>query len=166
MNSHPKKQLRLAGAPQSTEQPTILVGRIQQVFGDFCEVEIQGVRQTQRAILAHGLPTPCIGQRACICKDVEQDEWLIYALFPSKSADETSIDADLHPALMSFDRQTRTLSLDATRLELKALDAIEISCGAARFRLTMQGAVQILGETITSSAVGEHRIEGASIDLN
>ncbi|MGL4231608.1 MAG: hypothetical protein ACRCWJ_09595 [Casimicrobium sp.] len=145
----------------------VAVGEIRKVFTDRCEVFVDGFNATFDAILALGSATPAIGQRAYLIEDTANDQWLIAALFPTYSSSKTaSVTSSGNAPLMSFDSETRTLTLDATRMEIKALESIELRCGDARFRLTMQGAVQVSGETITSSAIGEHRIEGASIDLN
>jgi hypothetical protein len=65
-----------------------------------------------------------------------------------------------------FDTQTKVLRIQASRLQLSAVAAIELQCGDACMRLTLDGKVHIEGADVLSSAVGPNRIEGASIDLN
>lgn len=119
-----------------------------------------------RALTAMHVPLLQPGCRVLAFHDPASDEWFVHAAFAAAAAGTTGALHATAPAVMQFDAETRTLRLDASRLQLNALDSIELACGTARLKITLQGAVHIMADSITSSAVGSHRIEGASIDLN
>jgi hypothetical protein len=164
-----KKQLSATPTPSSTADAGTSIAEIRRVYADRCEVAVDNTGIPFDALLPLGSVLPFIGQRACVIKDTVNDQWLVTALFPSYDS-PSAVGAATTPSnsapLLTFDKESRTVTLDVTRMEIKALESIELRCGDARFRLTMQGAVLLSGETITSTAIGEHRIEGASIDLN
>lgn len=88
---------------------------------------------------------------------------LVIAAYP-QSGDAHDIVSSESP--LRFDRDTKTLTLTATHLDMEGLASIELRCGTSVFRLNAQGEIQIEGQAITQSAIGPYRIEGASIDLN
>jgi hypothetical protein len=58
------------------------------------------------------------------------------------------------------------LRIEASRLQLTGLAGVELRCGDAVLRLTAQGELLTQAQSITQAAIGAHRLEGASIDLN
>ena len=53
-----------------------------------------------------------------------------------------------------------------TRADRRRHQGIELRCGEAHVRITLDGKVHIEGNDIVSAAMCSNRIEGASIDLN
>jgi hypothetical protein len=129
------------------------LGVVVSVTGTACEVLLAG--QTHTAAVATHVPFLLPGQRVMAAKAGEGG-WLIVAAWPAAGSESP----------FQFDVQTRLLRIQASRLQLSAVAAIELLCGDARVRLTLDGKVQIEGAEVLSSAVGSNRIEGASIDLN
>lgn len=68
--------------------------------------------------------------------------------------------------MLELDEASGTLSISASRLKLAGVASVELACGDASVRVTVDGRVEILGNEILSAAYGSHRIEGGSIDLN
>jgi hypothetical protein len=128
-------------------------GVVAAVNGLVCEVTVAGV--THLAAVATHVPSLLPGQRVMAAQSTEGD-WLVVAAWPAAGSESP----------FQFDAQTRLLRIHASRLQLSAVGAIELHCGDARVRLTLDGKVQIEGAEVLSSAVGSNRIEGASIDLN
>jgi hypothetical protein len=112
-----------------------------------CEIDIDGVRRM--ATISTHLPYLEAGQKVIAIDTGENSGWLIVAAWP-----------------IQFDASTGTLHIQAARLNLSALAVVELSCGDARIRLSLDGKAHIEGAEIVSSAIGSNRIEGASIDLN
>jgi hypothetical protein len=120
-----------------------------------CEIDIDGVRRM--ATISTHLPYLEAGQKVIAIDTGENSGWLIVAAWP--------ILGQAKPPLQ-FDASTGTLHIQAARLNLSALAVVELSCGDARIRLSLDGKAHIEGAEIVSSAIGSNRIEGASIDLN
>jgi hypothetical protein len=129
------------------------VGTVRSVEGNRCELDIAG--------------TPCLAtisthllslqpdQRVIALSD-DDNNWLVTAAWPM-SPDEP---------LFRFDPETGALHIVVPRLQLVALGSVELRCGDAQVSLGVDGKVKVLGNEVLSSAVGSHRIEGATIDLN
>jgi hypothetical protein len=128
-------------------------GRVRSVEGNRCQLDIAGTICTA-AISTHLLSLKP-GQRVVALRD-DDNAWLVTAAWPTAS-DEVSF---------RFDPVSGALHIEAPRLKLAALGSIELHCGDARISLGVDGKVTVLGNEVLSSAVGSHRIEGATIDLN
>jgi hypothetical protein len=128
-------------------------GTVVSVNGSVCEFLLAGKTQSA-AVATHVL---CLqpGQRVMAVQSSD-DDWLIVAAWPMAGSESP----------FQFDTQTKVLRIQASRLQLSAVAAIELQCGDACMRLTLDGKVHIEGADVLSSAVGSNRIEGASIDLN
>ena len=120
------------------------------------EIEVAG--QRRRAVLATHLPPVVPGQRVVAVEPAGEAEWLVVAAWPAPG--------DPAPPPVRLDPATGTLHVTATRLDLTAVASIEITCGATKIRLGVDGRVTVEGEEIVSSALGAHRIEGGSVDIN
>lgn len=119
-----------------------------------CEIDIGGVLRAS-AIATH-IPGVVPGQRVAV---LEGDaDCLVVAAWPPG-------DGSAAPPL-HFDAATGTLHIQSARLSLEALACIELRCGEAHVRITLDGKVHIEGNDIVSAAMCSNRIEGASIDLN
>jgi len=129
---------------------------IASVASTSCEIEIAG--SICVASIATHIPYVLPGQRVAVLDGGEQAGWLITAAWP---VCDSKIEAPFH-----FDPATGTLRIQAARLNLAAVANIELTCGEARIRLSVDGKMQIEGKEILSAAIGSNRIEGASIDLN
>lgn len=133
-----------------------LTALVKSVSGAHCEVDIDGTVRTC-AVATHILSlTP--GQRVALLDGGAEAGCLVVAAWPLH---DSAVDMPLH-----FDAATGTLRIQAARLNLGALARIELQCGEAQLRLTLDGKVHIEGQHIVSAAIGSNRIEGASIDLN
>jgi hypothetical protein len=110
---------------------------------------------TITAAVATHIPGLQAGQRV-LATQAEPGGWLVIAAWPAAG----------QPGPYRFDPATGTLHVEAPRLQLAGVAQMELRCGDALVRLSLDGKVQILGAEVLSSAVGAHRIEGASIDLN
>jgi hypothetical protein len=146
----------LQASPQS--EPTALgylLATIKSVSGNNCEVEIGGTRIS--AALATHIPYVQAGQRVAVLDGGQQAPCLVIAAWPLEGSDDLPL---------RYDASNRTLHIKAARLEMSALAAIELSCGDARIRLSVDGKAQIEGKEIVSAAIGANKIEGATIDLN
>ena len=131
------------------------VGMVTSVNAPQCEVTIDGT--SQQAIIATHIPFLLPGQQVALVDGGQQAGWLIVAAWPLPGQTEQP---------MQFNPATGTLSIQAARLNLSALAMIELSCGDAKIRLSLDGKAHIEGAEIVSAAIGSNRIEGASIDLN
>jgi hypothetical protein len=129
------------------------VGTVRSVEGNRCELDIAGT--TCPAYISTHLLTLQPGQRVVALRD-DDSAWLVTAAWPM-SPDEP---------LFRFDPETGALHIEAPRLQLAALGSVELHCGDARISLGVDGKITVLGNEVLSSAVGSHRIEGATIDLN
>lgn len=67
---------------------------------------------------------------------------------------------------LHYDASSRTLKISATRLELSGLDTVALRCGEASICLDVQGELCSQADHILSAALGSHRIEGASVEIN
>lgn len=124
--------------------------------GSRCVLDIDG--SAVHAEVAPHLLALKAGQRVAVLDGGAQAPCLVIAAWPGAQA---TPDAPL-----SFDPATGTLHIQAARLNLSALATVELHCGEARIRLTLDGKAHIEGAEILSAAIGANRIEGASIDLN
>jgi hypothetical protein len=131
------------------------IGIVTSVSTPQCEVTINGA--PHRAIIATHIPFLVPGQQVALIGGGTQEGWLIIAAWPLPGQAEPP---------MQFNPATGTLSIQAARLNLSALAMIELCCGDAKIRLSLDGRAQIEGAEIVSAAIGTNRIEGASIDLN
>ncbi len=121
--------------------------------GQGCQLTVGGER-VQAAIATH-LPMVVSGQRVLAWLDADAG-WLVTAAWPHPD----------NPPVLRYDADAACLHIEATRLKLSGVASVALSCQDARVQLAMDGKVQIEGRDILSSALGSHRIEGASIDLN
>jgi hypothetical protein len=130
-------------------------GVVLAVNGRECQVDCAGL--VLKAVLAVHLPLVQPSQRVAVLQ-VEGAEPLVIAAWPEEHSSAEP--------LFEHDPKTGTLSINAARLKLAGVASVELACGDARLSISLDGRVQILGNEIVSAAVGAHRIEGASIDLN
>ena len=149
-----RRSSALRAVPQPST-PSHHLGVVLAVNGRECQVDCEGT--VLRAVLAAHLPLVQPSQRVAVLQ-VEGAQPLVLAAWP----DEQSSAAPL----FEHDAKTGTLSINAARLKLAGVASVELACGDARLSISLDGRVQILGNEIVSAAVGAHRIEGASIDLN
>jgi hypothetical protein len=133
--------------------PLQQIATVRSVEGNRCLLDISGT--TCSAFISTHLLGLQAGQRVVALCD-EDNTWLVIAAWPM-ATDEP---------LLRFDSKTGVLHIEAPRLQLAALGSVELRCGDARVALSMDGKVTVLGDEVLSSAVGPHRIEGATIDLN
>ena len=131
------------------------IGIVTSVNAPQCEVAMDGA--SQQAIIATHIPFLIPGQQVALVDGGKEAGWLVIAAWPLPGQAEQP---------MQFDSATATLSIQAARLNLSALAMIELCCGDAKIRLSLDGKAQIEGSEIVSAAIGANRIEGASIDLN
>lgn len=71
-----------------------------------------------------------------------------------------------HAPTLDYDPASSTLKITATRLELTGLDTVALRCGDASVRLDIHGELSCQADRILSAALGSHRIEGASVEIN
>ena len=133
-----------------------LMAIVKSASGASCEVDMGGATYTC-AIATHILGL-APGQRVAVLDGGPDTGCLVIAAWPLQ---DSTADLPLH-----FDAATGTLRIQSARLNLGALASIELHCGEAQLRLTLDGKVHIEGKDIVSAAIGSNRIEGASIDLN
>jgi hypothetical protein len=150
---------------QAIQQPSVaeplgyclaIVKSVAAATATICEIEVGG--KTYPAAIATHIPYIVPGQQVAALDVGGHAGWLITAAWP---ATDRPIEAPF-----AFDPVTGTLRIQATRLNLSAIANIELSCGAARLCLSMDGKAHIEGKEVLSAAIGPNRIEGASIDLN
>ena len=127
---------------------------VKSVSAQHCDVYYDG--KLQPAAVATHILHLAVGQRVAVI-DGGLAGMLVIAAWPL--AGET-----ISP--FQFDAATGTLTIQSARLNLSALATINLQCGEARLRLTLDGKAQIEGMEVVSTALGSNRIEGASIDLN
>lgn len=144
-------------ASPRVESPELgyLLATIKSVSVNGCEIEIDGARY--QAVLATHIPHVQAGQRVAVLNGGEQIPYLVIAAWPLEGSDDTPL---------RYDPTDRTLHIKAARLDISALATVELSCGDARIRLSVDGKAQIEGKEIVSAAIGANKIEGATIDLN
>lgn len=146
-------QPRDGAAPLPQQAATVLA-----VQGHTCVLVLGGTDMepaTSTATIATHIPGLQPGQRVLVTQ-AEPGGWLVIAAWPAAG----------QPGPYRFDPATGTLHVEAPRLQLAGVVLVELRCGDALVRLSLDGKVQILGAEVLSAAVGTHRIEGASIDLN
>jgi len=143
-----------AARPRDDDHPQPQAAAVLAVQGPACVLALQYGGPVTAAIATH-IPGLQPGQRV-LALPAEPGGWLVIAAWP----------ADGQGGPYRFDPATGTLHVEAARLQLAGLAQVELRCGDALVRLSLDGKVQILGAEVLSSAVGAHRIEGASIDLN
>lgn len=146
-NSHPKHP--------AAQAMGYITATVKTVVGTTCNLDIGGVDYASD-IATHVLSV-LPGQRVAVLDAGPDVGYLVIAAWPLDSQ-------KLAP--LNFDPATGTLHIQAAKLNLAALAAIELQCGEAILRLTLDGKVHIEGNEVLSAAVGSNRIEGASIDLN
>jgi hypothetical protein len=147
----------LQAQPRPTgDAPGVCLATVKSTSSDSnqCEIEVAG--DIHPALLATHVPGVVSGQQVAAV-DGGQAGWLITAAWPLPGQADKPFD---------FDPATGTLRIHAARLNLAAVASIELQCGEARIRLSVDGKAQIEGKEILSAAIGSNRIEGASIDLN
>jgi len=151
------RKISQAIQPQSAAEPLgYCLAIVKSVTAPVCEIEVDGT--TYPAAVATHIPYIVPGQQVAALDVGGHAGWLITAAWPV---------TDRHiEAPFAFDPATGTLRIQATRLDLAAVANIELSCGAARLCLSVDGKAQIEGKEVLSAAIGSNRIEGASIDLN
>jgi hypothetical protein len=148
--AHPR---RVATAPELPNIPVQHIASVASVDGVRCILEIGKTKQP--ALIATHLLELRPGQRV-LALDDGTENWLVIAAWPMDTMEPP----------YRFDMQTGTLHIQASRLQLSALGSIELCCGDATVKLSLDGKVRISGAEILSAAIGPNRIEGASIDLN
>jgi hypothetical protein len=148
--AQPKLVSKLAAIRADHE---LLLGVVLSVSGGACEVLVAGVKRA--AAIATHVPS-LVPQQRVVLMQAAADDWLVTAAWPAAGSESP----------FQFDAQSGLLRIHAARLQLSAVGAVELQCGDASVRLSLDGKVQIEGAEILSAAVGAHRIEGASIDLN
>lgn len=151
MTNRAKKIVPLEAAAAGSRTATV-------VLVDEGKVEIEVTGQRYRAALATHVPGVIEGQRVLAVDADLGADWLIVAAWPVAGS-------ALAPPV-KFDAATGTLQVRAARIDLTAVASIELVCGETSIRLNVDGQVSINGNEIISSALGAHRIEGASIDIN
>lgn len=149
------KNVRVMPRQDQLHPTSQCIGIVTSVNASQCEVTID--RALHQAIIATHIPFLIPGQQVVLVDGGTQAGWLIIAAWPLPGQAEQP---------MQFNPASGTLSIQAARLNLSALAVIELSCGDAKIRLSIDGKVQIEGAEIVSAAIGPNRIEGASIDLN
>lgn len=137
--------------------------RVTEMSGTSVRLDMDGERH-EAAVSTHLLGLG-VGQRVLAVGSVgsgdtatDDPAWLVVAAWPQP---ERSSAPALH-----FDTSSGTLHIEAAQLSLSAVAAIELRCGDTHVSLSVDGQVHIGGKQILSSAMGSHRIEGASIDIN
>lgn len=125
-----------------------------------CEILVAGA--VRRAAVASHLSCLVAGQRVAALDGGAQAGWLVLAAWPAQAGEQPGA----QPQPLRFDQASGTLHIQAAHLNISALAAIDMSCGEARIRLSLDGRAHIEALEILSSAIGPNRIEGASIDLN
>lgn len=143
----------IGSEPIDTATPIQQLATVSSVEGNRCLLDISGTACS--AFISTHLLRLHPGQRVVALYGGD-NEWLVTAAWPMQ-ADESPF---------RFDTQTGALHIEAPRLQLSALGSVELRCGDARVSLSVDGKVTVLGDEVLSSAVGSHRIEGATIDLN
>lgn len=134
------------------------VGEVTEIDGRQCRV--RSALGLLRARLATHVPGAEPGQQVvlqCLASAPESTA-LVVAAYP--------LDSSPQPPLFDYDPDRRTLRISAARLELSGLDTVALRCGDASIRLDVQGEISSQGERILSAALGSHRIEGASVEIN
>ncbi|MDQ1815669.1 hypothetical protein RBA41_20445 [Massilia sp. CCM 9210] len=129
---------------------------VRTVDGARCAIDIDGV--IADAVLATHILSVAAGQQVAVLDGGQAAPLLIVAAWPLHQE-------QIEPPL-KFDADTGTLHIRAARLNLAALATLELRCGEALIRLTLDGKARIEGAEVLSAAIGANRIEGASIDLN
>ena len=131
--------------------------------------QVQRGDQILDAQLAPHITQVVPGQRVLLVRP-EGFAPLIIAAYPLSQPEhaDTSTDANapLPASPFDFDPRTGTLTIRATQLKLEALGVVELHCGDAILRLNAQGELFSHAQSIVQSAIGSHRIEGGSIDMN
>ncbi|MDQ1835219.1 hypothetical protein [Massilia scottii] len=150
------KNMNQISQHDSAEPMRYVAATIKSVLGPTCEIDVGGVICV--AEIATHILSVVKGQRVAVMDGGGEDGYLVIAAWPlhNKVADEP----------LSFDAATGTLRIQAARLNLAAVATIELHCGEARLRMTLDGKVHIEGIELLSAAIGSNKIEGASIDLN
>ncbi|MES2264689.1 MAG: hypothetical protein V4724_39830 [Pseudomonadota bacterium] len=142
--------------PAASQAMSHIAATVRSVSGATCDIDIGGA--PYRSAIATHILSVVPGQRVAVLDGGPGAGYLVIAAWP---LDNQAADTPLN-----FDAATGTLHIQAARLNLAALAGIELQCGEARIRMTLDGKVQIEGNEVLSAAIGSNRIEGASIDLN
>ena len=127
---------------------------------DGFQLRVQTALGLLTASLATHVPGVEAGQKVvlqCTPGSVQSDA-LVVAAYP--------LDNGHHAPILDYDVNSRTLKVSATRLELSGLDTVALRCGDASIRLDIHGELSCQAERILSAALGSHRIEGASVEIN
>ena len=145
--------------------PVWLHGKVLAVLSrDAVRVACAG--QEQVLAVATHLPLLIAGQRV-LAVSLDEAAALVIAAFPLHEGQPNASAADKQqPPLMHFDVATGTLCLQAPQLRLQGIASVELHCGDAVLRINAQGEIFSQAQAITQSAIGAHRIEGASVDIN
>lgn len=150
----PRDTAALALPPISDHGFTATVMSVQ---GSQCQIRLEtpGVQPLHTAVIATHIPMLQSGQRVWVIHPAP-DAFLVTAAWPLPDA----------TPLYQFDEATGTLHIQAPRLTLSAIGQVNLSCGDAQVQLHIDGRAHIQGKDILSTAIGNNRIEGASIDFN
>lgn len=114
------------------------------------------------AVATH-VPTPLPGQTVLLARPAGAAA-LVVAVYGDASTATPKGSTD--SALFEFDAQSGVLRIHAQSIQLHGVDSIELHCADATFSLSSRGELISTAQTITQAAIGAHRIEGASVDIN
>jgi hypothetical protein len=149
-------------ASQRASPPSeALQGHLGEVLGFHgTQYQVQTALGLLTASLATHVPGVAPGQRVVLqcTPDPFSRAALIVAAYPLHNGP--------HAPTLDYDPASSTLKITATRLELTGLDAVSLRCGDASVRLDIHGELSCQADRILSAALGSHRIEGASVEIN
>lgn len=132
------------------------------VLGPFSiEVSIGPAGKEVVAVATH-VPMPLPGQTVLLARPAEAPALVVaaYGALPS------AVPVPAAPPLFDFDAQSGVLTIHAHCIKLEGVGSIELHCADAMLRLNAHGELLSQAQTITQAAIGSHRIEGASVDIN
>lgn len=159
MSAHPFVQAR----PAPVALPQTHVAHVTEVLSaSDCQLRLGD--QTLTAALACHVGAVLPGQQVLVVS-AEGIAPLVIAAYRSAATPAQSPATAATPP-MQFDDASGTLVIQANLLSLRGVAQVELRCGEAVLRLTAQGEILSQAQAITQAAIGPHRIEGASIDLN
>lgn len=142
---------KLALQPMQESKFEQFCATVARIEGNICHVQ-SPYGEMQAAVASH-IPGLLPGQQVILGGNAASG-YLVTAAWPHP---------DLPPLMQIQDGRLR---IQATQVELEALQSLELVCGDARIQLNLAGQLSLHGQHILSAAVGSQRIEGGSIDLN
>lgn len=152
--------------PSQSDVPSLSPWRTAEVLATLSpsSLKIKSGAQVELVAVASHVPMPVPGQRVLIAC-AEGVPGLVIAAYPLVQ-DQAAGASPQEPPLLQFDEQSGTLCIHARQLKLQGIGSVELHCGDAVLRLNAQGELLTHAQVITQSAIGAHRIEGASVDIN